>query len=279
MWDSSDFESIDWVAHGRALRRQDKHRVSMVKYVHNLLPLGNIVHRNNQKYPESCPSCHNPVEDREHFWACSAPGRITWRENFIDALTKKLDDLRTDPQLAQLLVYKMRLVLARGDTSHRLAHDHLRDVSKSQSAIGWDQVLKGRFSVEWAKAQSTFAKRAHHSHCDGREWTTCMADFMLAQWWKLWTLRNEDRHGRDYTSHLQAVNRQALRELEQFYERYSMIVPQQLGWLFDIPLSTRQQWPTNIIRQWLNTWIPTLDALLLDARTDDESYSTALETG
>jgi hypothetical protein len=178
---------------------------------------------------------------------------------------EKLDAVNTDPQLAQLLVFKMRLVLARGDTSHRLAHDHLRDVSKSQSAIRWEQILKGRFSLEWARAQSTFARRAGHSHNDGQEWTTSMADFMLDQWWKLWTSRNDDRHGHDYATQLQAANQQALRELEQFYERYSMHTPQQLRWLFDIPLSIRRQWPTHAIRQWLNTWIPTLDALTQNA--------------
>jgi hypothetical protein len=279
MWDSTDFRSIDWVAHGRALRRQDKHRVSMVKYVHNLLPLGKTVNRNFPRYPASCPSCHAPVEDREHFWACSAPPRLEWRANFLEALTEKLDELKTDPQLARLLVYKMRLVLARGNTSHRMAHEHLRAVSISQSIIGWDQILKGRFSVEWARAQGQFAQRARHPTGNGCEWTTCMADFMLEQWWKLWTSRNEDRHGRDYATQLQAANRQALRELEQFYQNYSTVAPQQLHWLFGIPLPIRQQWPTYAIRQWLNTWTPTLDAFIRNARTDDESYTTALETG
>jgi hypothetical protein len=247
--------------------------------VHNLLPLGNVVHRNHPKYPASCPSCHAPVEDRTHFWACSAPSRAEWRKTFLHELTEKLDALRTDPQLSQLLVCKMRLVLAGGNTSHRLAHDHLRAVSRSQSAIGWDQILKGRFTLEWARAQNQFAKRARQSNCDGHEWTTCMAEFMFQQWWKLWTSRNEDRHGRDYNTQLQAANQQALRELEQFYDKYPPLAPQQLQWLFSIPLPIRQQWPTYVIRQWLNTWIPTLDALLLNARTDDESYSTALETG
>jgi hypothetical protein len=132
----------------------------MVKYVHNLLPLGKTVHRNFPRYPASCPSCHAPVEDLEHFWACSAPSRLEWRKIFLKALTEKLDALQTDPQLARLLIYKMRLVLARGNTSHKMAHDHLRAVSISQSIIGWDQILKGRFSVEWARAQGNFARHA-----------------------------------------------------------------------------------------------------------------------
>jgi hypothetical protein len=106
MWDSTDFVSIDWVAHGRALPRHDKHRVSTVKYVHNVLPLGNIVHHNNSKYLESCPSCQASVEDREHFGACSAPSRIQWREEFLEALAEKLDAIRTNPHLARPLVYK-----------------------------------------------------------------------------------------------------------------------------------------------------------------------------
>ena len=38
-WDPPDFTSIDWSAHAQALRRQDTHRTTYIKYIHDLLPI------------------------------------------------------------------------------------------------------------------------------------------------------------------------------------------------------------------------------------------------
>ena len=89
------------------------------------------------------------------------------------------------------------------------------------------------------------------------------------EWIKMWKLRNEDRHGRDHITRLQAEERQVIRELDQFYAANDGKVVQRLQWLFDKPLATRRELRTGIIRMWLNTWKPIVD----------ESYSTELTTG
>jgi hypothetical protein len=42
----------------------------------------------------------------------------------------------------------------------------------------------------------------------------------FTEWLKLWTIRNEDQHGRDQPTKTQADNRQAMRELQQFYANH-----------------------------------------------------------
>ena len=79
-WATRDvFEFIDWEAHGHALQRHGKHRTTLVKYLHNILPIGKQVHCYNQKYPPNCPSCHADLEDIDHFWNCPAPARLRWQ--------------------------------------------------------------------------------------------------------------------------------------------------------------------------------------------------------
>ena len=52
----------------------------------------------------------------------------------------------------------------------------------------------------------------------GQKWSSAMATLMLSQWWKLWTLRNEARHGKDLESQNHAAKCQALREITQLYD-------------------------------------------------------------
>ena len=89
------------------------------------------------------------------------------------------------------------------------------------------------------------------------------------EWWKLWELRNGDRHGRDLATQTQAAERQTQRELQQFYDNHQHKVGQALQWLFAIPITTRQQWKISAIQQWIKTWKPVIE----------ESYNIALDTG
>jgi hypothetical protein len=79
-------------------------------------------------------------------------------------------------------------------------------------------------------------------------------EVMLQEWLKLWKLRNEDRHGRDINTRRQAEERQALRELQQFYAANDGRVVTRLQWLFNTPLENIMEWTVGNIRIWLNAW-------------------------
>ena len=78
-WNPSVFNEVDWASHRRALKRLHHHRTTLVKYVHDLLPLGEQVNKYDTKYPPKCPSCKAPKENAIHFWRCPTATRITWR--------------------------------------------------------------------------------------------------------------------------------------------------------------------------------------------------------
>jgi hypothetical protein len=85
----------------------------------------------------------------------------------------------------------------------------------------------------------------------------------------LWTLRNQDRHGKDAATRLQAEEAQTIRELGLLYETNKDTVTQRLRWIFDKPFEERRTLRIGSIRLWLNTWKPVVD----------ESYKTDLNTG
>ena len=154
------------------------------------------------------------------------------------------------------------------------------DIDSDQAKIGWTQLLKGRFSKRWNSHPNIQPGQARQYQ---GKWTTNVIDFIFAQWWELWESRNQDRHGRDLTTRMQADARQADRELAMLYDTYEAIAPQHLAWLFNIPLDARRQWPTTAIRQWLNTWKPILEETTNPEwdphNQENYPYQTELETG
>ena len=268
-WNQEEFNDIDWKSHGRALKRHDEHRTTLTKYLHDWLPLGKKVHTYNKKYPESCPSCDEPVEDRDHFWRCPAETRQAWKRACFRAIKQYLEKNNTAPDLQILLLDGMRTVLYHPDQILVPHHQSVHEVAAAQSALGWRQMLKGRFSKKWRLYQDRYLGHRATKRQNGTTWMTGLIDVMFKEWWKLWELRNSDRHGQDLATQTQASERQTLRELEQLYNDHKDKVGQTLQWLFAIPILTRQQMKMSALRQWINTWKPVIE----------ESYKTALETG
>ena len=143
------------------------------------------------------------------------------------------------------------------------------DIAASQAAIGWNQILKGRFSKMWARTQDRHLGSKATTRTNGKLWTIQVIETVLLEWLKLWKIWNEDRHGRDLESRRQAETRQTIRELEQFYAVHDGKVTARLQWLFGEPLEERRERNIGIIIQWLCTWKPIVE----------KSYNTALTTG
>jgi hypothetical protein len=180
-----------------------------------------------------------------------------------------LHDIDTAPDIQTQLIDALRVVLFSAATTGIPTQPGLHHVAAAQRAIGWHQILRGRFSKQWITAQDQYLGTTASTQHNGTRWLTNLIDFIFAQWWTLWELRNEDRHGRDLATQSQAHARQAIHELTQIYDTYQHTVPARLEWLFTTSLQTRMQWPTHALRLWITTWKPILQ----------ESYTTALETG
>jgi len=270
-WNADIFNDIDWTAHGRALRRHEKHRVTLIKYLHDMLPVGKLVNKMDPKYPPHCPSCACPLETRLHLFYCNNPTRKKWRDNFCTALHKYMDDNNTAMPIQHFVrVVLKALCFAPAGYDQRIPDDPMyQDLKDNQSAIGWREILKGRLTKTFSRIQDEHLGPNRTDRKNGTTWVTGFIDVLFQQWWILWEMRNGDRHGRDLQTKHQATARQTIRELHLFHNKYSSMVDDTHQWLFCEPVTTKEQWPTGVLRQWLNTWEPVLR----------KSYSTSLETG
>ena len=115
--------------------RLRQHKVTLIKHLNHIAPLGWLVHMCDPKCPKSCLCCDHHTETREHLYQCSGPSRLAWRDQFVNNLVQA--------DLTQLLVEGLRSVLEGQapetiqvpDTAVAAA------VFEAQSAIGWHELL------------------------------------------------------------------------------------------------------------------------------------------
>ena len=169
----------------------------------------------------------------------------------------------------ELLIEGLHATLHNLPTASITINPAVADVAASQAAIGWHQLLKGRFSKLWAATQDRYLGSRTTVKTNGSLWVTRLIETVFIEWLKMWKLRNEDRHGQDKESRRKAETRQTIRELEQFYAAHNGVVTSRLQWIFKEPLEERRERNVGIIIQWLNTWKPIVE----------KSYNTALTTG
>jgi hypothetical protein len=69
---------------------------------------------------------------------------------------------------------------------------------------------------------------------------------------ELWKQRNEDLHGRDYTSRKAAEREKAINAITVLYSKKEEVLPSQRDFYFGIPLDERLKQHTNTIQQYVN---------------------------
>ena len=191
------------------------------------------------------------------------------REPWYQAILKYTTDTGTYPPLQDLLMNAMRALMDDSDLTQLAIPEEVANVACAQAGIGWEHLLKGRFSKEWTKAQDRHAGSQDPTK-SGQTWLTGLVQTMLQQWFNLWEVRNQDLHGHDAQSRADALKRQAIREITLIYEKYKgNIRPEDDANVFNKDLNQRTQMTTTAMRMWINSWSAHLE----------ESYQTQLETG
>ena len=266
-WDHETFQSIDIECCRRALRRHGKNRVTLIKHLNDIIPIGTRVSRYDPKYPAACPSCPEPAETSSHLQTCSSPPRLEWRHKFLMGLRKLMESNNTPTDMIELMLEGLKAVLEDRDTATIHVPASVAHIAEAQQSIGWDHVLRGRLSKTWATAQQLHLGE-FQPKTNGQTWATTIIQAILQGWLDLWHIRNGDRHGRDSQSKAQAAKAQAIRELEQLYELKEGVLPQH-QWLLETPIQQRMNLKTYQLRAFINSFKPVLE----------ESYKERLATG
>ena len=85
-WDPSAIDLVDWNSHQRAINRAISNtklpEKFIIKFIHNILPTGKVVHRYKPYYNPGCPSCDHQCEDQSHLLICPTVKRTKWKKAY-----------------------------------------------------------------------------------------------------------------------------------------------------------------------------------------------------
>ena len=258
-WSDQTMQSINWQAHGSALKSFTKQRIHFSKLVHDCLPTHAQANRFDSGHRQ-CPVCDSTQEDRDHILRCPSPSRAAWRSRFWQAIEKFHQQFDTHPLLRAVFRDALGAWFQSPDSevvSSILYPAEVRELILQQNKIGWRQIFNGRFGYEWSRLQSNHYRRRkpNSDRMTGDKWQKKFQQTIWSQWYELWVQRNEDVHGHDARTRRTAEQREVNQQLTEIYDSRAHLEPQ-VQQLLQNDLVTHRQQPTWVKRNWLNMTRP-----------------------
>jgi hypothetical protein len=128
-------------------------KIFIVEFAHDLHPTRRHMRRIKKSATDTCPSCLHITETSWHILSC--PSRSVWRAELLRSLGELLVTNHTQLDLALILLQGIRGPLS---NQHFQMNPNNREpifraLVNSQNKIGWQHILKGRFSKQWTQIQ------------------------------------------------------------------------------------------------------------------------------
>ena len=273
-WSEATIDSINWQAHGSAIRKQLPRRLHYVKFVHDILPTHSRKNRlDNGK--RTCPCCQHHHEDRDHILRCPAPERNQWRQKLLKKLSEVCTKQHTYEPLKKLLIDAVRLWLYPGQEPHDEPQgeeyaDELHSLIDTQARIGWRQLFNGRFCKQWCDLQNVHLNHIRQylptKNNSGHKWQIAIITVIWEEWHDLWNMRNADVHGNDAASKAIAAKREVSRRLAMIYEKRNHMEPSAQELLFP-DIRTHLEQPPWVIQNWITINGPVFVASLRSVKS------------
>jgi hypothetical protein len=188
---------IDWDSHGKASAGLPRtQRMNIVKFKNNLLAVNTRLAERTPGIPAKCASCHTEEETDDHLYTCLA--RPVWKKKTLEGLDLLMDELETNADLSFLLRFAMRSVIdPLWQPPIQAARPQIDRLVASQAAIGWDNLLRGFFSLHWATLQEAHYRRTFPSDFTkkGSIWTKRIITFLWTRVLDSWGARNTIQFG------------------------------------------------------------------------------------
>jgi hypothetical protein len=166
-WSDNIFDIIDWDIFRPVYKKyiSTKGVQWMHKFCIKKLPTGERVHRRDHFHDKRCASCWHTLEDDDHLFQCIK--RRSPRKKVINQITLMRN--RIDPKLCDilqegLLIYfkgesvSNAMVRIRGQKGYK-RYKRYDLLIYEQTVIGWDNLLRGKFSRPWEIQQKAYTTR------------------------------------------------------------------------------------------------------------------------
>jgi hypothetical protein len=262
-WTTATADNIDWHCHGTALSRLKGSKQRFIhKFIHEWTPVNGHKSQGHQGSAALCPFCKNEVETQQHFLTCQHPrARAQWMP-IVESAKAFLDKKEANSKFTNLVTAAISEWVITPDPAKPKdlppAYDKLFE---KQRKIGWDQVLKGRWSEEWivlydkTNKNSSATGRATMNQLTSRLWTGVHG---------IWKQRCQEQHGTDSEQfRVNALSRLTPR-VEALYQSQELLDSIDRR-VLDKPIETILALPIHNIAQWLYKFTPFIKRGILRA--------------
>lgn len=251
-WSIDDTDAIDWDNYASVYKKFPRSRTFFSKFGWKKLPTGERLHKRSNCYDHRCQGCHEDLESDDHIFRCAK--HEEWRRTLLKNISTTFSPY-VDANL--LLIIRIGLDSYFEDdvprfNEHfpkRLSETPYRDVIRQQTSIGWDQFIRGKVSKEWDKMQQYYAKSNGYEE-ESKGWMTRLIRLLATESFKLWEIRNGNRHGTDDATKALATEAQTQRELRMLYLLKEKTLPQD-HIFFRTTITEHMKEPTPVIRNWI----------------------------
>jgi hypothetical protein len=183
-------------------------------------------------------------------------------------IRKQADSAKTDPKLTDIILAGMRSYFSDTDFpihEFQALQPQFHQLICSQEAIGWDHLVRGCFLRQWAVLQQDYYYRVYpNSKFDPAKWHHKLVNPMLINCHNLWTLCNDERHGKE------KILAQLERDLIEIYKYKSEVLALDRD-IFSTPIPQLLTLPPSEITKWIVSRCP----IILQSCRDTPRHSTS----
>jgi hypothetical protein len=146
----------------------------------------------------------------------------------------------------------------------------------AQNKIGWQHILKGRFSHHWLLFQQLPIYLDHDIDATkntGERWLKRILNCLWTSLWQVWLLRNDDLHGRDRQQCEQKRIQKLPPQVTALYDKADLLLANDKD-LFAIPIETRLTFPSGKLKTWIKLVTPPSNTPLQTPTNFSDSQTT-----
>jgi hypothetical protein len=233
-WNQNTFCNIDWDLHENV--QQKCYHQFITKFIHYWLPVADHPAQANENH--QCFWCNNTIEDQQHWYKCTSTDAINTRNHQKEFTIQFLNRTKLHPSLHHLIIDLMY--------SDKLTSTQpLQKAYFQQNQIGWDQLLRGRISVEWIKYQNKLTNRE-----DGETTWITIIEHIYTTLHELWLDRNNELHSKATTLVQRRLESIIIPKLTRIYNLQSL-VPVQDRQIFELPLEEMIKLNPSYLQRWI----------------------------
>jgi hypothetical protein len=289
-WSQNIFDIIDW----DIFRPVYKKHISTkgVQWLHKFcirkLPTGERVHKRDHFHDKRCASCWHTSEDDNHIFQCIQ------RRSLRKKIVKQINTMRThvDPRLCDILQEGLTAYFKGESTTNAMlrirGQEDMQRYSlliEEQIVIGWDNLLRGKFTKQWKIQQKAYLTRKRlknpllydriqrkkkrkaekekdNNKTKRKNRTEVFHAFfqsIIPIIQEIWTDRCIDRNTPVLGGRIVAEYDSLSKKVTQLYTMREMVLPEDETKIFDEPLETRLEDTNQQLKKWMLRWKPVVD--------------------